>query len=388
MKAPLAGIRVLDLSRYISGPYCGMLLGDLGADVVKVEKANGGDDTRALPPFYRGESLYTFAMNRSKRGVALDFRSEAGQKTLFDLACKADILIENFKAGTIERMGLGYEKLKEHNPGLIMVSITGFGADGPYRDKPGFDAAVQAMSGLMSITGDPEGMPMMYGTYAVDFSTALHAATAALAALYSRDKTGKGQRIQLSLLECAATMLLTGIPDYCATGHVTGRVGNRDRYTAPGNCFRTKDGRILMIIAGNQPHFERLARAMGREDLLSDERFARQEIRFTHAVEIEAEVAKWVAQHDMDEVKAILDAASIVSAKVEDVRDVAENPQLLYRNKLIKVQDPVMGEMTMMGAPFDFSESELDLSRPSPKLGQHNEEVLRDWLGAGEHGKE
>ena len=388
MNAPLEGIRVLDLSRFISGPYCGMLLGDLGADVVKAEKAAGGDDTRALPPFFRGESLYTFAMNRNKRGIALDFRSDEGRKTLFELACRADILIENFKAGTIERMGLGYEALRARNPGLIMVSITGFGADGPYRDKPGFDAAVQAMSGLMSITGEPDGMPMMYGTYAVDFATALHAATAALAALHRRDLTGRGQHVQLSLLECAASMLLTGLPDYCATGRVTGRVGNRDRYTAPGNCFETKDGEVLMIIAGNQSHFERLARAMGREDLLLDERFARQEIRFTHAAEIEAIVAEWVGRHSLDELKTILDGAGIVSAKVESVRDVAENPQLRHRGKLIKLQHPVMGEMTMMGAPFDFSESRLDLSRPAPTLGQHTEEVLQDWLGGGKNGKE
>ena len=152
MNAPLEGIRVLDLSRFISGPYCGMVLGDLGADVVKAEKAGSGDDTRVLPPFVKGESLYTFAVNRNKRGIELDFRSDEGREKLFRLACTADVLIENFKAGTIEKMGLDYEELKKHNPGLIMVSITGFGADGPYRDKPGFDAAVQAMSGLMSIT--------------------------------------------------------------------------------------------------------------------------------------------------------------------------------------------------------------------------------------------
>lgn len=388
MNAPLEGIRVLDLSRFISGPYCGMVLGDLGADVVKAEKAGSGDDTRVPPPFVKGESLYTFAVNRNKRGIELDFRSGEGREKLFRLACTADVLIENFKAGTIEKMGLDYEELKKHNPGLIMVSITGFGADGPYRDKPGFDAAVQAMSGLMSITGEPDGMPMMYGTYAVDYATALYAAVAALSALHVRHSTGRGQHIRLSLLECAASLLLTGIPDYCATGHVTGRVGNRDRYTAPGNCFKTKDGEVLMIIAGNQSHFLRLVKAMEMEWLLEDERFAKQEVRFEHAAEIEEIVAGWVASHELDELRKILDAAGIVSAKVENLRDVAENPQLRHRGKLVKLCHPVMGEMTMMGAPFDFSESELDLSRPAPTLGQHTEEVLRDWLGGEPDRKE
>jgi crotonobetainyl-CoA:carnitine CoA-transferase CaiB-like acyl-CoA transferase len=385
MRAPLEGIRILDLSRFISGPYCGMLLGDFGADVVKVEKAGRGDDTRGLSPFIENESLYTFAMNRNKRSLELNFRSKEGKKLLFDLAVKSDILIENFKVGTMDKMGCDWETLHKANPALIMISITGFGAEGPYKDKPGFDAAIQAMSGLMSITGDPDAMPMMSGTYNVDYAAAMYATIAVLSALIARGKTGEGQHIELSLLDCAATLLLAAIPLQTAARITTERIGNRDRYLAPGNCFKTADGSFLMIVAGGDSHFKILAEVMNKEYLLKDPRFINQDVRFNNAGDIEEIVAEWVAQYDIDELRNLLDKAGLVSAKVETIKDVVENPQLLYRKKLIKVNHPIMGEMMMMGAPYDFSGMELDLTRAAPTLGQHNEEVLTEWLGAEEN---
>lgn len=381
MKAPLEGIKVLDLSRFISGPYCGMLLGDLGADVIKVEKRGKGDDTRGLPPFVEGESIYAFAMNRNKRSLELDFRSEEGKTTLMKLVEKADIIIENFKPGTMDKMGCGWNVLHELNPGLIMCSISGFGADGPYKDKAGFDAAAQAMSGLMSISGESDGAPMLYGTYSVDYTTAMYATIGILAALRQREENGVGQQVELSLLDCAATLLLSAIPMQKSLGVTQGRIGNRDRYMAPGNCFPTKDGEFMMIVAGGDAHFQSLTKAMGKEYLLEDERFNDKDRRFANAAAIEKEVKEWTKQHNLAEISAILDACGIVSAKVETVKDVVENPQLLYRKKLIELDHPKMGTMTMMGAPFNFSDTELDLSRPAPTLGQHNEEVLMDWLG-------
>ncbi|MFR9189106.1 MAG: CaiB/BaiF CoA transferase family protein [Anaerotruncus massiliensis (ex Togo et al. 2019)] len=305
MNAPLEGIRVLDLSRFISGPYCGMVLGDLGADVVKAEKAGSGDDTRVLPLVKGRASTPSPSTEQARHRARLPQRRGPGK--LFRLACTADVDRE-LQGGTIEKMGLDYEELKTQ-PRPHHGEHHRLRSGRALPDKPGFDAAVQAMSGLMSITGEPDGMPMMYGTYAVDYATALYAAVAALSALHVRHLTGRGQHIRLSLLECAASLLLTGIPDYCATGHVTGRVGNRDRYTAPGNCFKTKDGEVLMIIAGNQSHFLRLVKAMEMEWLLEDERFAKQEVRFEHAAEIEEIVAGWVASHELDELRKILDAA-------------------------------------------------------------------------------
>lgn len=384
LKAPLQGIKVLDLSRFISGPYCAMLLGDLGAEVIKIEKAGAGDESRHLPPYYEGESLYCFVMNRNKRGMELDFRSEEGKKILGRMIKNCDVIIQNFRPGTMEKMGYGWDTVHDLNEKAIMVSISGFGADGPLKDKPGFDAAIQAMSGLMSITGEPDGMPMMYGTYTVDYSTAMYAATSVCAALYARKATGVGQHIELSLLECAATLLMTGIPEQVEMGHTTERVGNRDRYTSPGNCFTTKDGSAFMIIAGNQTQFQRLVKAMHKEYLLEDERFSRQDVRFLHAGEIEGIVAEWVACLEAEELRSILDEHSIVATKIETLKDVVDNPQLSYRKKLVKMKHPKMGEVTMMGTPFNFSNMELDLSRPAPMLGEHTEEILKEWLYAEE----
>jgi Predicted acyl-CoA transferases/carnitine dehydratase len=357
-----------------------MLLGDLGADVIKAEKAGVGDDSRYLPPYINGQSVYNFVMNRNKRGIEIDFRSDEGKELLKKLAKKADVLIENFRPGTMEKMGCGWEQLQLINPRIILASISGFGGVGPYKDKPGFDAAIQAMSGLMSITGEPDGMPMMYGTYCVDYSAAMYTTISILAALMSRSKTGKGQHVEISLLESAASLLLTAIPMQVAKGETLGRVGNRDRYTAPGNCFRTKDGKFIMIIAGNEAHFKRLVKAMDKEYILEDERFKGQDIRFRHAEEIEKYVAEWVSQYTIEELKKILDENSIVSAKVEDIKDLVENPQLKYRDKLVDLKHPLMGKVTMMGFPFDFSDMKLDIRYVAPTLGQHNEEVLKDWL--------
>lgn len=380
LKRPLEGIKVLDLSRFISGPYCGMLLGDLGADVVKVEKRGVGDDSRSLPPYINGESIYSFVMNRSKRSMELDFRSDAGKQILKKLIARCDVIVQNFRPGTMEKMGCGWEEVQRLNPKAVMVNISGFGADGPYRDRPGFDAAVQAMSGLMSITGEPDGMPMMYGTYTVDYATAMYAAVSICAALRAREITGKGQKIDLSLLECAATLLMTGIPMQAQQGVTLSRVGNRDRYTSPGNCFMTKDHQAIMIIAGNQSQFERLAKAMGREDLLQDPRFAEQDVRFGYADEIEKIVREWVQELPLEKLQGILDTNGIVAAKVETLKDVVENPQLLHRKKLIQVKHPIMGEVTMMDAPYTFSDMELDTSKAAPVLGADTEEVLKDWI--------
>lgn len=384
MNKPLEGIKVLDLSRFISGPYGTMLLGDLGADVVKVEKKGKGDDTRTLPPFINDESVYYFAVNRNKRSMELDFRSEEGKKILFEMASGCDILFENFRAGTIDKMGCSYEALKKVNPGIIMISISGFGSSGPYKDRPGFDAAIQAMSGLASITGESEGSPMMYGTYNVDYATALYATISALTALMVREKTGKGQYIEISLLESAASLLLTGIPVYYKTGAVLGRIGNRDRYTSPGNMFKTKDGVYVMMIAGNQQIFVRLCRAMNKETLLEDERFAEQNVRFQHAKEIEDIVAEWYSTMDYQDISRLLDENGIVYAKVESVKDICENPQLMYRNKFVTMEHPAMGEMTMLGLPMEFSDIKPDLNHPAPMLGQHSIEVLRQWLNLDE----
>lgn len=371
----------MDLSRFISGPYCGMLLADMGADVVKVEKAGVGDDSRLLPPVKDGESLYFFVMNRNKRGMALDFRSEEGKKILFDMACKADVLIENFRPGTIEKMGCGYEELKKANPRLVMLSISGFGKDGPYRDKPGFDAAVQAMSGLMSLTGQPDGPPTTGGTFFVDYSAALYGATSVLAALYKREKTGEGEHIDLALLDSAVSLLLSALQREALLGEKVTRVGNRDRFVAPANIFQTKDGNWLMLVAGSDIHFSRLVKVMEMEHLLDDERFSDVGRRLVHVEEIEAITQEWCSRHDAAEILRMMEKAGIVCSKVEEVSDVLGNPQLKHRNKIINVPHRLMGDVPMMEMPMSFQNNPFELRRAAPTLGEHNEEVLGEWLG-------
>lgn len=377
----LEDIKVLDLSRFISGPYCAMLLADMGADVVKVEKAGQGDDSRLLPPFKDEESLYFFVMNRNKRSLSLDFRSEEGQKILFDLASRTDVLIENFRPGTIEKMGCGYEELKKINPRLIMLSISGFGKDGPYKDKPGFDAAVQAMSGLMSLTGQPDAPPTMSGTFVVDYSTAMYGAVSVLAALHKRDVTGEGEYIDLTLLDSATSILLSSMQRELVLGQKATRVGNRDRQVAPGNVFRTRDGVWLMLIAGSDIHFSRLVEVMEMPHLLEDERFNDVKIRLGHADEIEAVVQEWFDGRDAADILAMMEKAGIVCSRVEDVSDVVKNPQLHFRKKIINVPHKKLGDIPMMEMPMRFKNSPYVLRRAAPMLGEHNEEILRDWLG-------
>lgn len=380
----LRGLKILDLSRFISGPYTGMLLGDLGADVVKLEKAGSGDDTRSFEPKINGESIYTFVMNRNKRSLEINYRTQEGQELLRRLVKEADVLIENFRPGTMDKMGCGWETLHQINPRLIMVSISGFGAKGPYRDKPGFDAAIQAMSGLMSVTGEADGPPLVHGTYTVDHVTAVYAALSVLAACIARQETGRGQLIELSLLECAATMLLCGIPSQAVLGETMQRTGNLDRYLAPGNCYRTRDNQYLFLLAGSDAHFKLLCEAMDNPGLLRDERFDSQEKRMQNRDAIETIVQAWTQEKTAAELQALLDRHGLVSSRVENLKDLVENPQLRYRGKLVEMDHPVMGKVPMMGAPYTFSDMELDLSRPSPTLGQHSEAVLKEWLGCSD----
>lgn len=375
------GLKVLDLSRVIAGPYCSMLLADMGADVVKVEKKGSGDHSRAYFPKVNGESLYFFVMNRNKRSLELDFRSEEGRKILFDLACKADVIVENFRPGTLSKMGLEPEAIREVNPGVIIASISGFGQEGPYAHRPGFDAIAQAMSGLMSLTGDPDGPPMMTGAFFVDHMTGMYAAMAIQAALYQRQQTGRGQNVEACLLDSAISVLLTAIPQQLVNGETMTRIGNDDRYTAPSNLFKTKDGEWVYCIAGTDEFFRRFAIASNKEFLLEDERFATVEGRMAHRAEVEKHMEDWIKEHTADEIIEITEKAGITCAKVETIAGVVKNPQLAYRKKIIEIEHPKMGKVPMQGFPFGFSDTELEVRYPAPMLGQHSAEVLKEWLG-------
>lgn len=380
-KPVLDGLRVLDLSRFIAGPYCGMLLGDFGADVVKIERIGGGDDSRAVFPQVNGESLYYLVFNRNKRSVALDLRDPAAQATIRELAAKADVVIENFRPGTMEKMGCGYDELSRGNPGLIMARVSGFGQTGPLAHVPCFDSIAQAMSGLMDLTGDADGPPMAMGSFVVDYASGLYTTIGILMALQQRARTGKGQVVDACLLDSAMSLLLTAIPAKAMLGEETGRIGNQDRYVAPGNVYRTADGKWIKIVAGGDAIFPRVAEALAMPGLVADPRFATLADRIANRADIDAIVGGWVLARNAAEALAVLERHAIPAAVIVRAAEVIDNPQVAHRQSLMTFDHPRAGRVTMQGVPFMLSDTPGGFRRPPPALGEHNDEILAEWLG-------
>ncbi|RKP57745.1 CaiB/BaiF CoA transferase family protein [Pararobbsia silviterrae] len=376
----LAGLKVLDLSRFIAGPYCAMLLGDLGADVIKVETPGKGENTRSFDPQVGGESLYTIVFNRNKRGMTLNFRSPEGQAVLRELIAKADIVIENFVPGTLEKMGCGWDAMHALNPRLIMTRISGFKSTGPYAHRPCFDVIAQAMSGLMDLTGHPDGPPTAAGTFVVDYSTAMYATIGTLAALQHRERTGEGQLVEATLLSSALSMLVTAIPDQLLSGHTTTRNGTRDRFNAPGNTFKTADGAWILLLAVGDDKFNALAACMDRDDLLEDPNFSTNAQRMRHVPEIEAIVQDWVGRYTVEQILPKLEASGIPSAKVATIADVVQDRNVI-ESELIVQLDQKGGQVPVQGFAIDMNATPPAIRHPAPSVGEHTDEVLREWLG-------
>lgn len=379
--SPLHDIRVLDLSRYIAGPYCAMMLGDMGAEVLKIEPPGAGEYARCALPAVDGTSLYTFIANRNKHSVAIDLRQDEGRALLRALAAEADVLVENFRPGTLERMGLGWDVLHALNPRLVLARISGFGQDGPLADKPCFDGVAQAMSGLMDLTGPADGPPTMIGSFIVDYTTGMYAALGILAALQARHASGRGQVVDVSLLESATSFLMTALPEQALYGTTMTRRGSRDRYVAPSNTFASGDGRHVLIVAGDDNMFPRLVRAMGRPGLLQDARFATMAARRAHTEAIEAEVIAWMAAHDADTLVARLEAEGVPCAKVATVAEVAAHPQLHHRGHIVTL--PLGGQpVPMQGVTIHLSDTPLTARSAIPAVGAQTADALGRWLGA------
>jgi crotonobetainyl-CoA:carnitine CoA-transferase CaiB-like acyl-CoA transferase len=376
----LDGIRVVDVSRFIAGPYCAMLLGDMGADVIKVEPPGRGENSRAFGPFVEGESLYTMVFNRNKRSLTLDLRSDEGKELLRRLLRTADVLVENFVPGTLEKMGFQWDALKALNPRLIVTRISGFGQSGPLSRKPCFDVIAQTMSGLMDITGDPDGRPTMSGTYIVDYSTGLYATIGTLGALQARSRTGAGQIVDVALLDSALSMLMTAIPEQMLLGRTMTRRGNRDRYGAPANTFPTSDGAWVHLAVAGEPMFQALANAMGREDLADDPRFQDNTARMQNVEELEKLITDWTATLAAAELLGTLQAIGVPSAKVASVSDVVDNAHLAHRGQILNMEHPKAGTVPMQGFSVQFGESPMRLRHPPPLLGEHTNAILAEWL--------
>jgi crotonobetainyl-CoA:carnitine CoA-transferase CaiB-like acyl-CoA transferase len=376
----LDGLRVVDLSRFIAGPYCAMLLGDMGADVVKVEPPGRGENSRGFAPFVEGESLYTMVFNRNKRSLTLDLRTDQGKDLLRSLLTNADVLVENFVPGTLEKMGFGWDLLKELNPRLILTRISGFGQSGPLSRKPCFDVIAQTMSGLMDITGEPDGRPTMASTYVVDYSTGLYATIGTLGALQARGRTGVGQIVDVALLDSAMSMLMTAIPEQMLLGRTMTRRGNRDRYGAPANTFPTSDGAWVHLAVVGDPMFRALAGAMGNAELADDPRFEDNAARMQNVEELEKFINAWTITLSATELLDTLQAIGAPSAKVTSVSELIDNPHLAHRGQILNIDHPKAGRVPMQGFAVQFGESPMRLRHPPPMLGEHTSSILTEWL--------
>ena len=388
----LAGFRVLDLSRVLAGPYCAMLLGDAGADVIKVEPP-GGDDTRAWgPPYlpgaeprdgYPGDSAYYACCNRNKRGVCLDLSRPEGQEAVRRLAAQVDVVIENFKPGTMEKWGLSYEEqLAPANPRLVYCNISGFGRTGPYAQLPGYDFVAQAMGGLMSINGEPDGAPMKVGVAVADLTTGMLAAFSITSALLSRQATGRGQRVDLSLLETQVSWLANVGESALVTGKEPRRLGNAHATVVPYQLLYTQD-RPMVVAVGNDRQFAAFARMIGQPQLAEDPRFATNPTRLQYRDELVPILEELLRQQPAEHWLTQMAAAGIPGGPVQTVQDVINDPQVRHREMVTKVPHPLAGEVPLLGIPFKFGGTPASIRRHPPLLGEHTADVLGE-AGYGE----
>jgi succinate--hydroxymethylglutarate CoA-transferase len=381
MSKPLSGLKVLDLTRFYAGPFCTMLLGDHGADVVKVE-APGGDQTRRQgPPFKAENGMTFFAGNRNKRSIVIDGKTEKGRELLFKLAKRADVVVENFRPPVLKRLGIDYETISALNPGVIYASLSALGSDGPQADRGGFDVTVQAEFGFMSISGEKGGEPIKQGTSVFDLVAGLYAFAGIVSALLQKAKTGRGQRIETSLMEAQVSFLVDAAMEYLIAGHVRQRWGSEHSQIVPYKAFRTADG-YLVIGAGYQTVYEPFAKAIGREDLITDPRFATLRDRVINREEMYAILDAELAKYTTEELSRTLNVYGVPNAPVNDMSQVFRHPQLLHRRMLLELEHPVYGRVPTLGSAIKYSD--LDVTegwRPPPLLNEGAEQVLEEWLG-------
>ncbi|NLJ62426.1 MAG: CoA transferase [Alcaligenaceae bacterium] len=394
-QAPLTGIRVLDLTRVLAGPWCTQNLADLGAEVIKVERPQSGDDTRGWgPPYLRDqkgqdttEAAYYAAANRNKKSVTIDMSTTAGAQAIRELAAQCDILVENFKVGGLKKYGLDYESLRAVNPRLIYCSITGFGQNGPYASRPGYDFMIQAMGGLMSITGErddlPGGGPQKAGVAVADLMTGMYATVGVLAALYERQRSGLGQHIDMALLDCQVAMLANQNMNYLASGQPPTRTGNAHPNLVPYQVFSVADGHMIVAV-GNDSQFKAFTQAIGLPTLAKDPRFATNPERVRHRDQLIPLLAEQLQQRPRDEWLALFESVNVPAGPINTLDQVYDNPQVQARQMKITMDHPLAGPAHFVASPLRFSASPVRYDTPPPLLGEHTQQVLSTWLGLSE----
>jgi crotonobetainyl-CoA:carnitine CoA-transferase CaiB-like acyl-CoA transferase len=374
----LDGIRVIDLSRVIAGPWCGALLADLGADVVKVEDTGPGDESRTWPPHKDGEAAAYLLFNRNKRGIALDLKTPEAVEVVKRLVKDADVVIENFRTGTMESFGLGYDVLAQINPRLIYCSVSAFGRTGPRKDSPGYEALMQAFSGIMSITGEPGGQPVRAGVSFLDLTTGILCALGVSNAIIQRQRTGLGQRVDGSLLETAVSLLAFHAEGYLLTGALPRALGSGHPSLSPYRNFKCRDGQWIFIAAANDRFWQKLARALGLSELAADPRYQKNQGRVANRAELEGILEKTIGELDREPLLKRLEEADVPATPVNTVDQVMNDPQTAERGIVQRVTHPKLGEIPVVGTPLHFSRMSPGVRRAAPLRGEHTDTILAD----------
>ena len=383
MKA-VEGIRVLDLTRALAGPFCTLMLGDYGADVIKIEIPGTGDDTRHWgPPFIGDESAYFLSINRNKRSLTLNFKEEKAREIFLKLVEGSDVVVENFTPGVMSRFGLEYETVKRANPGIIYCSISGFGQDGPYQSRPAYDQIMQGISGLMSITGDPEGEPEKIGVAVTDIGAGMWAAFAVMSALFRREQDGEGQYIDISMLDAQVAWLTYQAGYYFAYGRPPQRLGKAHPTLVPYQAFMAKDGKYFNVAVGSERLWERFCQAVKRDDLKDHPDYATNGVRVENRATLAPLLQEYFLTRDADDWVKDLQANSVPAGPINDLADVFSDPQVLHRDMFLEIPHPTLGSVKQTGLPIKFSRTPGGLDQHPPLLGEHNHAILQD-LGYSE----
>jgi len=382
MPGPLEGVKVLDLTWVLSGPYASMVLCDLGAEVIKVERPGSGDIARTTGPFINDESCYFFSINRGKKSITINLRTEKGKRIFLDLVKQFDVLMENFVPGTMDRLGLGYEVIKEHNPRIVYAACSGFGQTGPDAQRPALDIIVQGMGGIISVTGHPGGPPTRPGLSLGDIAAGLFTAVGVLAALHECARSGQGQMVDVSMLDCQVAIQENAFMRYFATGQVPGPLGTRHPAATPFQAFPTKDGYIVLALSwGQENMWEMYCALIGRPDLIDDERFETSWSRTQHHAILEPILSEAMKARTTAEWLEELQAIGMPCGPLNTIPQAAQEPQIVHRQMLVDIHHPKTGTLKVANSPVKLSRTPTKVSEPPPDLGQHTEEVLSRYLG-------
>lgn len=377
---PLENIKVLDLTRVLAGPYASMIMADFGAEIIKIESPKIGDDSRAFGPFVGKESAYFMSLNRGKRSMTMNLKNPKAQNLFKEMVKKADVVLENYRPGTMEKFGLGYEEIKKINPQIIYTACSGFGHSGPYSSKPAYDVIVQGMGGIMSITGQENGEPTRVGASVGDLTAGLFAVIGTLTALYNREKTGIGQKVDVAMLDCQVAILENAISRYLVSGVAPGPIGNRHPSITPFEAFKAKDGYVIIAV-GNDRLWKKFCDLVNHPELIEDERFVSNVKRTENQKQLKAILDTIFPDKTVDEWLEAIDGAGIPCGPINTVDRVMKDPQVIAREMIVEVDHPVAGKFKMPGIPIKLSETPGTVETPAPLLGQHTEEILHEILG-------